>query len=131
MSTLLCRTKMKKSRILCAICNKNTRMESGVEVAHIFLLGTKYTSVFGFNTKYLNDVDKNVEMSCYGIGVSRILSLVVENNHDFRGILWPIKIAPFTLSIIVVQHQITICISRYIYNKLCGRGIHALYDSRN
>ncbi|KAJ3129314.1 hypothetical protein HK098_001726 [Nowakowskiella sp. JEL0407] len=74
--------------------------EKGIEVAHTFYLGTKYSAPL--KAKFKNQVQdsKLAEMGCYGIGVSRMLSAIIEKSHDADGIIWPAVIAPFSVSII-------------------------------
>jgi prolyl-tRNA synthetase len=70
-------------------------IQRGIEVGHVFYLGTKYSQAMG--ASYLDETGKPqlMEMGCYGIGVTRILGAAIEQNHDERGIIWPASIAPF------------------------------------
>jgi prolyl-tRNA synthetase len=72
-------------------------IERGIEVGHVFYLGTKYSEAM--NATFLDENGKPapLQMGCYGIGVTRILGAAIEQNHDERGIIWPDAIAPFTV----------------------------------
>lgn len=83
-------------------CNSRLSATRGIEVGHVFYLGTKYSSVFNIRCKDSNGVSKLAEMGCYGIGVSRVMQAVVENSHDHFGPIWPFAIAPYRAIIITL-----------------------------
>jgi prolyl-tRNA synthetase len=106
----------------------------GIEVGHIFQLGTKYSEAM--NAKVLNENGKNitVTMGCYGIGVSRIVAAAIEQNHDDSGIIWPDAMAPFQLAIIPLNmhksEEVTRC-AEELYQQLQAAGVDVLLDDRN
>ena len=118
---------------LCPECGERLALKKGIEVGNTFKLGTKYSESLGLN--YLGSDNKNhpVVMGCYGIGVERIISAIVEQNHDKNGIIWPINIAPYKVSIIVInmKDKKQINIAEKIYNNLNKIGIDTLLDDRN
>ena len=84
---------------ICAKCGKPMALKRGIEVGHVFKLGTKYTDAF--KAVYKNDKleEQVMVMGCYGIGVSRTLQAVIEQSHDKDGIIWPASVAPFQVVI--------------------------------
>ncbi|WP_029520415.1 proline--tRNA ligase [Persephonella sp. IF05-L8] len=117
----------------CPVCKAPLKETTGLEVGHIFLLGTKYSEAM---KAYFVDKDgreKPIIMGCYGIGVSRLMAAAVEQNHDENGIIWPENIAPFKLQILalnVKDNQIK-DIAENIYQKAKEKGIEVLYDDRD
>ncbi|WP_297453259.1 proline--tRNA ligase [Persephonella sp.] len=117
----------------CPVCKSPLKETTGLEVGHIFLLGTKYSEAM---KAYFVDKDgreKPIIMGCYGIGVSRLMAAAVEQNHDENGIIWPENIAPFKLQILalnVKDSQIK-DIAENIYQKAKEKGIEVLYDDRD
>ncbi|RYE05765.1 MAG: proline--tRNA ligase [Rickettsiaceae bacterium] len=101
-----------------------------IEVGHIFYIGTKYSVAMNAT---VNDKTGNlvpVEMSSYGIGVSRLVGAIIEANHDEKGIIWPQNIAPFKLSILNLNINDSTCsnIAYQLYKNLISRNIDTLYD---
>ncbi|WP_457625234.1 proline--tRNA ligase [Persephonella sp.] len=117
----------------CPVCRSPLKETTGLEVGHIFLLGTKYSEAM---RAYFVDKDgreKPIIMGCYGIGVSRLMAAAVEQNHDENGIIWPENIAPFKLHILalnVKDNQIK-DVAEKIYNRAKEEGIEVLYDDRD
>ncbi len=117
----------------CPVCKAPLKETTGLEVGHIFLLGTKYSEAM---KAYFVDKDgreKPIIMGCYGIGVSRLMAAAVEQNHDENGIIWPENIAPFKLQILALNikdNQIK-DIAENIYQKAKEKGIEVLYDDRD
>ena len=106
----------------------------GVEVGHIFQLGTKYSKAM--NATVLDEDGKAVEMSmgCYGIGVTRIIAAAIEQNHDDRGIIWPSSLTPFDIVICPIGMKKSERVkteAERIYNNLKEAGIDVLLDDRN
>ena len=87
----------------CPNCDGKLTVTRGIEVGHIFKLGTKYSAKM--KAEYLDENGKSKPfiMGCYGIGVSRIAGAVIEQNHDEFGIKWPISIAPYMVAIVPVN----------------------------
>ncbi|MCL4151793.1 UNVERIFIED_CONTAM: hypothetical protein GTU68_007371 [Idotea baltica] len=105
----------------------------GIEVGHIFQLGTKYSEAM--NASCLNDQGKAtiMPMGCYGIGVSRIVASAIEQNHDERGIKWPISIAPFEVIITPIGYNKSERVTNTcndLYQQLQANGIDVLLDDR-
>ncbi len=109
-------------------------IKRGIEVGHIFQLGTKYTEALG--AKVLDESGKAVTMTmgCYGIGVTRVVAACIEQNHDARGIIWPENIAPFQLLIIPIDahksEQVTL-FSESLLQQATDLGIEVLLDDRD
>ncbi len=117
----------------CPVCKSPLKETTGLEVGHIFLLGTKYSEAM---KAYFVDKDgreKPIIMGCYGIGVSRLMAAAVEQNHDENGIIWPENIAPFKLQILAlnVKDKQIKDIAEDIYRKTKEKGIEVLYDDRD
>jgi len=104
----------------------------GIEVGHIFYLGTKYSTAM--ECTFLNEDGEQVPavMGCYGIGVTRIISAAIEQNHDSRGICWPVPIAPFEVALLGLQmkDESVAAASEKLYAGLTERGLEVLFDDR-
>jgi len=105
----------------------------GIEVGHIFQLGTKYSE--SMNATYLDESgqSKYMEMGCYGIGVSRIVAAAIEQNNDARGILWPQPIAPFQVAIAPIgwgKNAEVRAQAEKLHDELTAAGIEVLLDDR-
>ncbi|MFT6311479.1 MAG: prolyl-tRNA synthetase [Porticoccus sp.] len=109
-------------------------IKRGIEVGHIFQLGTKYSAAMGATVIGEDGRDQVMTMGCYGIGVSRIVASAVEQNHDDNGIIWPESIAPFTVVVIgLMMHkseEVTKACEQ-LYQALKAKGIDVLLDDRN
>ncbi|MEP0202799.1 MAG: proline--tRNA ligase [Halioglobus sp.] len=110
------------------------QIKRGIEVGHIFQLGTKYSEAM--NARVLDENGKNITMTmgCYGIGITRIVAAAIEQNHDDQGILWPDSIAPFQLAIVPLNMQkspeVAQC-AESLYQACLDHGIEVLLDDRN
>jgi prolyl-tRNA synthetase len=108
-------------------------IERGIEIGHVFYLGTKYSKAM--NATFL-DVDgkpKLFEMGCYGIGITRLPAAAIEQNHDDKGIIWPDALAPFTVVICPVDPARSPEVkaeSDKLYQQLLGSGIDVILDDR-
>lgn len=108
-------------------------IQRGIEVGHVFYLGTKYSKAM--NATFL-DVDgkpKHFEMGCYGIGVTRILGAAIEQKHDERGIVWPDSIAPFTVVICPVGYDRSEAVKAAadeLHAQLLAQGVDVILDDR-
>ncbi len=118
---------------VCPKCGKPIKTAQGIEVGHIFKLGTKYSDALGL--KYLDENGKSqtVIMGCYGIGVTRCIAAVIEQNYDENGIIWPVSCAPFEAIVVPANHknEEQVCEAEKIYNSLKDAGIDVLLDDRN
>ena len=110
------------------------QMARGIEVGHIFQLGTAYSS--SMNAVVLGEDGKShvMHMGCYGIGVSRIVAAAIEQNNDERGICWPEPIAPFQLALLPMNakksHRVREAAEK-LYAELLDAGVEVFYDDRN
>jgi len=114
--------------------NGQLQIRRGIEVGHIFQLGTKYSEAM--NAKVLNENGKTITviMGCYGIGVSRIVASAIEQNNDESGIIWPAAMAPFDLVLIPLNMHKSEDVARCaeeLYQQLRAAGIDVLLDDRN
>lgn len=110
------------------------QIKRGIEVGHIFQLGTKYSEAM--KAEVLNENGKSITMSmgCYGIGVSRVVAAAIEQNHDDKGIIWPEAMAPFQLAIVPLNMQKSEAVASCaedLYQSLKSAGIDVLMDDRN
>ena len=110
------------------------RLARGVEVGHIFQLGTKYSQAM--NAVVLGEDGKShvMPMGCYGIGVSRIVAAAIEQNHDDNGICWPEPLAPFQVALLPMNakksHRVREA-AEELYRGLLEAGVEVLLDDRN
>ncbi|MBC6413647.1 MAG: proline--tRNA ligase [Chromatiales bacterium] len=110
------------------------RIRRGIEVGHIFKLGTKYSEAMNATVLGENDQPMTMIMGCYGIGVSRIVAAAIEQNHDDTGIIWPLAMAPFMLSLTPLQYHRNPSVraeSENLYGALCDAGVEVLFDDRD
>jgi prolyl-tRNA synthetase len=117
----------------CPRCKAKLRFLRGIEVGHIFKLGTKYSQTL--NAVFLDEQgnEKFCVMGCYGIGVGRCVAAAIEQNHDKDGIIFPAAIAPFEVVVLPLQTHETavLAAAEKIYSELLGHGIDALIDDRD
>ncbi|MBW2027728.1 MAG: proline--tRNA ligase [Deltaproteobacteria bacterium] len=117
----------------CPRCSRELSFARGIEVGHIFKLGTKYSKAMG--ALFLDEKGKEtpIVMGCYGIGVGRTVAAAIEQNHDDNGIIFPIPIAPFEVVILPLQMQEgeVVEIAERIYRELEDRGVDVLLDDRD
>ena len=105
----------------------------GIEVGHVFQLGTKYSEAMGARVSDESGNEVAVTMGCYGIGVSRVVAAAIEQNHDDRGIIWPAAIAPFQLALLPMQLYKSESVRKaaeQLYQELTEAGIDVLLDDR-
>jgi prolyl-tRNA synthetase len=103
-----------------------------IEVGHIFKLGTKYSLSLGAQFQDAGGRLSPVIMGCYGIGVSRLISAVIEQHNDESGIIWPKEVAPFKALVIALDPESAIReTASAIYNELSSRGVEVLFDDRD
>ena len=114
-------------------CNGVLAFTKGIEIGHIFKLGTRYSDAMGATVLDENGREKSVIMGCYGIGVSRLLSAIVEQNADERGINWPTGIAPFDLHVVQmnVKDKYQTKLSQEVEAMMTEAGYEVLVDDRN
>ncbi|MES9960112.1 MAG: proline--tRNA ligase [Sedimenticola sp.] len=106
----------------------------GIEVGHIFQLGQKYSEAMNACVLDENGRSLVMTMGCYGIGVSRVVSAAIEQNHDDRGIIWPAAIAPFQVALVPMKmnksHRVREAVEK-LYDELTAAGIEVLLDDRD
>lgn len=116
-------------------CGKGTlTIKRGIEVGHIFQLGTKYSEAMNATVLNENGKAQTMIMGCYGIGVSRVVAAAIEQNNDDKGIIWPEAIAPFKVAIVPLNMQKSDAVkeaAEELYAKLNDKGIEVLLDDRN
>ena len=117
---------------ICPNCGGKLVFKKGIEVGNTFKLGTKYSEGMGLN--YLDENNKlnPVVMGSYGIGIERIAAAVVEQNHDEKGIIWPMSIAPYKVAIVVInpKDEMQSEAGEKLYKTFNKLGIDALIDDR-
>jgi len=109
-------------------------IERGIEVGHVFYLGTKYSKAM--NATFLGEDGKpaHFEMGCYGIGITRLPAAAIEQNHDERGIIWPDALAPFTVVVCPIGADRSADVkaaSERLYTELMALGVDVILDDRN
>jgi len=112
--------------------NEELQEKKGIEIGHIFQLGQKYSEKLNANFSDSDGQLKNLWMGCYGIGVTRIAQAAIEQNHDQKGICWPIQISPFEVIIIPtnIKDPIQRDLTEQIYNNFVINKIDTLLDDR-
>ncbi|MFQ6117537.1 MAG: proline--tRNA ligase [Candidatus Bipolaricaulia bacterium] len=115
----------------CLRCGGELRVRRGIELGHIFKLGTKYSEALGAMVLDRSGKERPLIMGCYGIGTGRLLAAVVEQHHDGKGISWPVSIAPFQVMILVLntEEPAQAELGERLYHKLRGE-FEVLYDDR-
>ncbi len=105
----------------------------GIEVGHVFKLGTKYSEAMGATYLDENGKEQSMIMGCYGIGVSRTVAAIIEQNNDENGIIWPLSVAPFQIHLIAVnsKDEVQMEVAEKIYQELNEKGFEVLFDDRN
>jgi len=125
--------RMLKEGDRCPRCGKSLNFSRGIEVGHIFKLGTKYSNAL--NATYLDEKgrEREIVMGCYGIGIGRTAAAAIEQCHDEDGIIWPMPIAPFQVIIVPVNNKSEPLMetAEGIYRLLSGNGVEVLLDDRD
>jgi prolyl-tRNA synthetase len=117
----------------CPSCNGSLKLTEGIEVGHIFKLGTAYSEAMNATYQDGEGHEKHFVMGCYGIGVSRVVAAAIEQNHDQHGIIFPLPLAPFQVIVLnlgVNNEDITKA-AEELYQDLLARGIQVLFDDRD
>ncbi|PKB88199.1 proline--tRNA ligase [Ewingella americana] len=108
-------------------------IKRGIEVGHIFQLGTKYSQAMNATVQGEDGRNQVMTMGCYGIGVTRVVAAAIEQNHDDRGIIWPDAIAPFQVAILPMNMQKSFRVkeaAETLYDTLRAKGIDVILDDR-
>nr|WP_086939050.1 proline--tRNA ligase [Thaumasiovibrio occultus] len=115
-------------------CGQGTLLlKRGIEVGHIFQLGTVYSEAMNCGVLDANGKNSILEMGCYGIGVSRVVASAIEQNHDKYGIIWPDALAPFQVAIVPMNMHKSDAVreaAEALYAELTAAGIEVLFDDR-
>lgn len=116
----------------CPHCQEELQATRGIEVGHIFKLGTKYSKAM--DAWFLDEegIKRNYVMGCYGIGISRVMAAAIEQKYDENGIIWPMSIAPFQVIIVPVnaRDEQQTGYAEDLYQKLQAAGVEVLLDNR-
>jgi prolyl-tRNA synthetase len=104
----------------------------GIEVGHIFKLGTKYSQAMKCNFQDADGNENPMIMGCYGLGVGRTLAAAIEQNHDDKGIIWPLPLAPFevVLAVLNADKPEVVEAGERIYRELAAAGVDVVFDDR-
>ena len=118
---------------LCPLCGGSIRYKKGIEVGHIFKLGTRYSEALNAQFLDQNGKARPFIMGCYGIGVSRLIPAVLEQKADELGCVWGEAIAPFDVVLLVsnLKDEKQRNFSDHLYDELMAEGLNVLYDDRN
>ena len=106
----------------------------GIEVGHIFQLGTKYSQAMGATVQDSDGKDRAMAMGCYGIGITRIVGAAIEQNHDDNGIIWPAPLAPFDVVLVPInmhRSEVVREAAEALYAELTDSGLDVLFDDRD
>ena len=109
-------------------------IERGIEVGHVFYLGTKYSEAMNATFLDVNGKPKFMEMGCYGIGITRLPAAAIEQNHDDKGIIWPDALAPFTVVLCPIspdRFPDVKAAADKLYAELLAAGVDVILDDRN
>lgn len=117
----------------CPECGGKLTIARGTEVGHIFKLGTKYSESMNANFIDEDGKEKPFIMGCYGIGVTRTMASIIEQHHDENGIIWPLSVAPYHISVIPVnvKDEEQVKVANELYTDLINMGVEAILDDRN
>ena len=118
----------------CPRCSKPLALSRGIETGHIFKLGTKYSEAMKCVFSDENGETHPMLMGCYGLGIGRTVAAAIEQNHDDKGIVWPLPLAPFEVVVIPInaaKDPAVAAEAERIYNELLEKGADVLYDDRD
>ncbi len=116
----------------CAQCARELEEKKALEIGHIFKLGNKYSKDLGASVLTDQGVRSELLMGCYGIGVSRLISAIIETHHDAEGIIWPNRVAPFDFEIVILGKDPELeSFALDLYEKAKALGYAVLLDDRN
>jgi|tagenome__1003787_1003787.scaffolds.fasta_scaffold20983463_4 prolyl-tRNA synthetase len=120
----------------CPRCGQPLSVDRGIEVGHVFQIGTKYSVALDAHYTDEHGAQHPMVMGCYGIGVSRVVAAIVEEHHDEHGITWPAALAPYDVHLVAVPGRgenaaDVLAEAERIYQELRDRGVDVLYDDRD
>lgn len=126
--------KMASASDACARCGKPFSFTRGIEVGHVFKLGTKYSAAMHADFLDEKQTAQPMIMGCYGIGISRVVAAAIEQSHDENGIIWPEPIAPFDVALVAIDYDSNPDVKKYA-DEICAalekQGISVLLDDRD
>ncbi|HSN53707.1 MAG TPA: proline--tRNA ligase, partial [Candidatus Sulfomarinibacteraceae bacterium] len=116
----------------CPRCDGRLVEERGIEVGHVFKLGTKYSEAMRCNFLDAQGEERPMIMGCYGLGVGRTVAAAVEQNHDDKGIVWPLPLAPYEVVLVLLNsdQEAVVAAAEDLYRKLMEAGVDVLFDDR-
>jgi prolyl-tRNA synthetase len=116
----------------CARCGAALHFERGIEIGHIFKLGTRFTEALSAHYLDQRGIAHPVVMGSFGIGVDRLIQVIVEQHHDTAGIAWPASVAPADVHLVRLGKGDAVrAAADTLYDELCAAGVRALYDDRD
>jgi prolyl-tRNA synthetase len=130
---LVADVRVARDRDPCPRCDGSLEERRGIEVGHVFKLGTKYSEAMSCVFLDQQGHQQPMVMGCYGLGVGRTLAAAIEQSHDDRGIIWPLPLAPFAVVVLLVNtdHQEVADAAEQLYLDLAHAGIDVLFDDRS
>jgi prolyl-tRNA synthetase len=117
----------------CPRCQGKLSSARGIEVGHVFKLGTFISERFGASFLDNDGTSRPIVMGCYGIGLGRLLAAIVEQSHDDKGIVWPLSVAPYQVYLcpLSLDKSAVLTTAEEIYQELQKEGIEVLFDDRD
>jgi prolyl-tRNA synthetase len=117
----------------CPRCQEPLELKRGIEVGHVFKLGTKYSKAMGAVFAKADGSEEPIIMGCYGIGLGRTVAASVEQSHDKDGIIWPMALAPFQVALLPLQvgNPEVMAQTEKLYDELTSLGVETLLDDRD
>ena len=116
----------------CPRCEGTLIEKRGIEVGHVFKLGTKYSEAMRCTFLDADGEEQFMTMGCYGLGVSRTMAAAIEQNHDDKGIIWPLPIAPYEVVLVLINSdkEEVVEAATGLYEQIAAAGIDVLFDDR-
>ncbi|HEX5692475.1 MAG TPA: proline--tRNA ligase [Roseiflexaceae bacterium] len=115
----------------CVRCGTALQFERGVEIGHIFKLGDRYSGMLDATFLDASGAERPIQMGSYGIGVERLLNMVIEQHHDNAGIVWPTELAPADIHLVRLGKSDAVrAAADEVYDELRAAGVRVLYDDR-
>ena len=129
----VCDIRLVETKDRCPVCGEELKVTKGIEVGNIFQLGTKYSKAMNATFTDKDGTEKPFIMGCYGIGISRTAAAAVERYHDEHGIIWPLSIAPYAITIVPVsdEDEEQMNCANKMYDELTKAGVEVLLDDRS
>jgi prolyl-tRNA synthetase len=124
---------LQREELVCKQCNGKLEICNAIEIGHIFKLGTRYSVPFDLTYQSEEGQKKQVEMGCYGIGITRMMAAIIEQNNDAKGIIWPVSVAPFQFAVIPISldNAAIRAASEWVERTLRASGYDVILDDRD